>query len=225
MNRMAKVARTRKMNQTNPSSKKYGVGKWASWKESGAPYVEPDKSQLGDIHLNPEEAVAREREDLLRIEAKKRIHGQDELEKTDRSLGPRMFYTEILRRLRSINPEIHVLEGSPGSVALYAPKRKEEYHESDFLDIPPNGSFFIHHKYVGGVLKDWLPEWGHVTVDTSNVAHKEVRGWRSVLIGLIKAGIIPYDKTIKEFGDPQNDQRSQFWYEQLFSKEIKNNAR
>jgi hypothetical protein len=184
-----------------------------NWKQVGAPYVEPNKAMLGDKHLNPEESVVREREDLLKIESKKRIHGQDQLEKSDRSLGPRLYFTEILRRLWKCNPRIRVKEGSAGSLALYVQKRKDEYRESDY-EPSPNGAFFLDHKYVGGLLKEWLPEWGHVTIDTSLVAHHEVRGWRSVLIALIKAKVITYQSAIEQFGDPFHDQRSQFWFEQ-----------
>lgn len=183
-------------------------------KSADAPYVEPDKTQLGDTHLNPEEFVIREREELLKIESKKRIHGQDELEKSDRSLGPRMFYTEILRRLKDINDSIKVLDGSEGSVALYVEKGREEFKSGDFDNIPPNGVWFVHHKYVGGMLKDWLPEWGHVTTCSSKIAHREVRGWRSVLLQLIKTNVITYWQAVEKFGNPILDQRSKFWFEQ-----------
>jgi len=191
-----------------------------NWTQVGAPYVEPNKAMLGDKHLDPTESNVRLREDILKQESVKRIHGQDELEKSDRSLGSRLYFTEILRRLWNCNPQIRVRDGAEGSVALYIEKRRDEYHESDY-EVPPNGIFFADHRYVGGLLKEWLPEWGHVTTDTSLVAHHEVRGWRSVLIGLIKAKIITYKRAIEEFGDPFHDQRSQFWYEQLFKETVK----
>ena len=81
--------------------------------------------------------------------------------------------------------------------------------------MKPKDDFYISHKYVGGILMESLPEWGHVTVDSSLIAHHEVRGWRSVLIGLIKAGVVPYSVAVKEFGDPYNDSRSKYWFEQL----------
>ena len=186
-----------------------------NWQKIGAPYVEVDRLELTDKRLSPEEVVIKTREDILKQESAKRIHGQDDLEKVERSLGPRLNYTEILRKLWEINPDIRVKEGQEGSLALYVEKRRDEYHPSDFDEIPPNGAFHIHHKYVMGLRKEELPEWGHVTIDTSMVAHHEVRGWRSVLIGLIKARVISYRAAIKEFGDPYFDQRSQYWYEQL----------
>ena len=210
---MPKAARSSQNPRRQPA--KYAVGKFTNWKKVGAPLVEPDIHELGDKRLNPEEAVAREREALLKMESKKRIHGQDDLEKSDRSLGPRLYFTEILRRIRAMNPRVAVRDGVEGNVALYYPKRHDEYKPGDFDDLPPGGVFFAHHKYVGGMLKDWLPEWGHVTNDTSNVAHREVRGWRSVLIQLVKQHVITYREAIEGFGDPLNDSRSKYWYEQL----------
>ena len=69
-------------------------------------------------------------------------------------------------------------------------------------------------------MKEHLPEWGHVTVDASNIAHREIRGWRSVLMALIKAKAISYDAAVEEFGNPILDARSQFWFEQLKEKRI-----
>src|SRR5437773_1873227 len=97
------------------------------FKKSGiAPLVETDKSQLGDTHLNPEEAVIREREELLQIASTRRIWGQDELEDVGRSEGPRMASGDLIHRIRKINGAIHFLDGIPGNVAIYRPLRRNE---------------------------------------------------------------------------------------------------
>ena len=180
--------------------------------------------QLGDKHLNPEEAVIREREDLLRIESKKKIWGQAELENTDRSAGPRLYYTEILRRLWLINPQLKVKEGVEGSVALYRTLEPWEY-DPELPLYSSEGSrrtdvektdWFNHHKYVGGMEKGWLPEYSHVLLDTSHLATREIRGWRSVLLSLIKGKAISVEGAIEQFGDPSLDQRSGRWQEQIW---------
>ena len=182
------------------------------WADHKAPLVEVDPMELGDKRLNPEEAVCREREDILKIESKKRIHGQDELEKEERSLGPRLWWKELIGRLTRLNSGIRVREGSEGAVAIYYHKRRDEYVPSDFETVFKDG-FFRHHKYVTGIRKEWIPEWGHVTVDTSLVAHHEVRGWRSVLVSLVKQRVLTYRQAVEEFGEP--DSRGRFWHEQL----------
>ena len=60
--------------------------------------------------------MIREREELLAIEAKKRLWHQEELEDENRSAGPRLNYTEVLRRLKAINPELVIMDGIPGNV-------------------------------------------------------------------------------------------------------------
>jgi len=200
------------------------------WKKSGiAPLVEVDPLELTDKRLSPEEVVAKEREELMKMESKKRIHGQDQLEDADRSSGPRINHNDLIKRVQKLNPGIHVKPGKmslPGvrDAALYVRKRSYEYNEVDFMSAAesarwgftaPKDDFFIHHKYCGGFPMEPLAEWGHCTVDSSNVALHEVRGWRSVLMALIKAKAITYQQAIAEFGDPINDPRAQFWFEQM----------
>lgn len=182
-----------------------------------APYVETDVHELGDSRLSASEAVIREREALLKKASVYRIYGQDELEDAERSLGPRLQYGEVIRRLQQANSQIQVRDGSPGSVALFIPKRRDEYQPED---AHLRGTFAGDHKYVTGFLKEPLPEWGHVTNDTSLVAVREVRGWRSVLISLVKQDVISYGQAIKHFGEPVGA-RASFWHEHLYAKKQK----
>lgn len=177
--------------------------------------------QLGDKHLNPEESVIRLREELLKMASKAKIGGQAELEDSDRAAGPRLYYTEILRRVRNLNPELQVVRGMEGSVALYRPLRPWEI-DPEQVD-PDRPEWFNRHRYCGGMKKDWLPEYAYVLLDSSNLPTREVRGWRSVLIGLIRAGVITESGAAKEFGDPYHDQRSGRWFAQMY--EIRNTKR
>lgn len=183
-------------------------------KDIEAPYVEPEISMLGDLHLDPVEAVKREREDLLRIRHKReKIHGQEELDKADRSRGTRLYYSEFLTKLQRIVSGFFVKDGSPGQLALYVPKTESEIIRDGYDLTHPQ--WHNESKYVTGFPKDWLPEWGHILNDTDGIGNREVRGWRSILIALIKQKVISYTAAINEFGDPVEDQRSKFWYEQL----------
>ena len=187
------------------------------FKKSGiAPLVEVDPLELTDKRLNPEEAVIRERQELLKMASKSKISGQEELEDAERACGPRLNWTEVLRRLQKCNPQIQVKDGMPGSVALYLRKKSWEFTESDQLgDQRPKDPFFIDHKYVGGFPKHEMPEYSFVDIDTSHLPTREHRGWRSVLIALIKTGAITYESAIKEFGDPTGDSRSGRWFDQV----------
>jgi len=180
-------------------------------KNNQAPMVETDIHELGDKRLNPEEGVIKEREDLLKKARKFRVQDQDELENPARSEGARIPYTELLKRLNKVCPQLTAREGSPGSLALYYPRNADELDEA----LREGGSsdvFFIFNKYAGGMPKEDLPEWGYVDIDTSLIAtHEHLRGWRTVLIGLIRAGAISYADAINEFGDPGTDPRNISW--------------
>jgi len=178
--------------------------------------VQPDINELGDKRLNPEEGIAREREELLNIAASRKIWGQKELEDQERSAGPRMAWQEVLRRILKCNPDLKVKDGSEGSVAIYRRKKPWEYDGSEDITLQPKrDSFFLDHLYVTGMKKEPLPEYSHVTVDTSLLPVRETRGWRTLLIALIKSGAIKYEQAIAEFGDPSGDSRSSRWFIQL----------
>jgi hypothetical protein len=186
------------------------------WSKSGiAPLVQTDSQELGDKRLNPEESVSREREELLKVAAANRIWGQDELEDPERSAGPRMPYTELIRRLQKLNPAIKVRDGIPGNVALYFPKTREEWDAGSNYGDNPIDDFFLDHKYITGFKKEPLPEYAHVLLDSSLLPTREARGWRSVLLPFIKGRIITYQQAMEEFGDPSNDKRSGLFLEQI----------
>lgn len=169
--------------------------------------------QLGDKHLDPKETVVKLREELLSQRENDKIYGHDELVKAERSQGSRMPYGEFIRRLQCIFPELLVKDGAEGNVALYRPKTATEKIVDGYdLSLP---EWYNYHKYVTGCPKDFLPEWGHLTTDTDGIANREVRGWRSMLISFIKSHAVTYDAVVKEFGNPESDQRSNLWFEQL----------
>jgi hypothetical protein len=181
--------------------------------------------ELGDKFLDPAEANIRERESLLKKAGAAKIYGQAELQDSNRSAGPRMHYSDLIRRLEKICP-VKVRDGSPGAVALYRAKKQYEYDPQEF--DPNLNEFFWDHLYVGGFEKDYLPEYSHITVDTSELPMREIRGWRSVLIGLILNDVITVEAANQEFGDPRNDSRAWEpgrWFDQINQYEEKRNAR
>lgn len=179
--------------------------------------------QLGDTHLDPKEEVARQREELLHDISGRKAYGQDEIEKVARSEGPRMYYSVFLRKLKALYPQFLVKDGIPGNVAIYRPKTEAEIINDGYDLSAPR--WHSEHKYVTGFPKEQLPEWGHYINDTDGIAIREVRGWRSVLIALIKQGIVTYEAVAAEFPDPIHDSRSKLWFEQLHQYMNKENSR
>jgi hypothetical protein len=193
--------------------------------------IQANKSMLGDQFLDPKEALAQQKEINKGVIEERKIWGQKELEDHERSAGPRMPYQELIYRIRKLagttvcgNPKIMVLEGSPGNVAIYVMKtRKElaETHEDELAEIrqkrPPQGlhpDFFYDYKYATGFPKEDIPEFAHLELDDRGLAKREIRGWRSVLIALIKAGAFSVQEANEEFGEARGV-RSHRWFEQL----------
>lgn len=177
-------------------------------------YVQPDINEIGDKRLDEKETVARERESLLNEASTRKIYGQAELEDAERSCGSRMAWQEILRRLYHCNHSLYMTDSQGGKhVAIYRPKRRGEDDESE--RDPEKRDWWNDHKYVGGMPKEHLPEWSHVILDSSMLPVREIRGWRSVLMSLIKSGAITYTAARKHFGEPIHDARSGRWNSQL----------
>lgn len=176
--------------------------------------IQPDINELGDKRLDPKEGVAQKREQCLGMAAKKRLPGQDELEDPSRALGPRMQFTEVISKLKRLIPGLTVMDGSPGNVALYFPLNRKELEDVQRGWQNDKPIFFLYNKYVGGFPKTELQEYSTVDIDNAMLATKEHRGWRSVLITLIKQGVISYQAAVNEFGDVGTDKRGWRWLEQ-----------
>jgi hypothetical protein len=169
--------------------------------------------QLGDKHVDLKEGVIRLREELRKDISHREAYGQKDIEKAERSESSKMYYSVLLRKLRAIYPAMLVKDGMPGNVALYRPKTKAEIINDGYdLSVP---KWYNEHKYFTGFPKEAIPEWGHYVNDTDGIALREVRGWRSVLIAMIKQGLVTYEQAVEEFSDPIHDQRSKYWFEQL----------
>lgn len=190
--------------------------------------IQPDRHELGDKRLSPDEAVYQKREECLAMAAMKRIAGQAELEDPLRALGPRLQFSEFVSRLRRLAPALTFKDGSHGNLALYFPRNRKEIEErkpeweQEQVDrsarcLSRQDPFFLYNKYVGGFPKSELQEYSTVDIDNAMLATKEHRGWRTVLINLITQGVVTYKAVVKEFGDTGSDKRGWRWREQLQS--------
>lgn len=152
-----------------------------------SPVVFPDKGELGDKRLSPEESVAKLKEDTRKIEDTFRIPNQDIFENKQMSLGNAMSHGELIRRLQKLSSSILIEEGGwPNSVAVRIPDPREESGK----------------RYVTGFVKEPLPEWSHVILDKRGLPHREVRGWRPVVEALVGAGAITKQQYYAAFGEP-----------------------
>lgn len=157
---------------------------------------------LGDKRINLEEGLAKIKEDNQKIVDTKKIPNQSLLENADMAMGTSMQPSEFLRRIQKINSGLVVKPGVPGAVAVYYPT-----YDSD------EGKTVL--KYVSGFyVNEMMQEFSHITTDSKGLAHREVRGYRTVLLSLIGQGILTYPQVKAAFGEPFG-QRSILWNEQM----------
>lgn len=191
------------------------MGKKNKIKSVEAPWVETDIAELGDGRLNPEEAIAQEREKGLKAASVFKIPGQDELSNPDRSSGPRIHWRELWRRLERMNSKLKAQDSrvyGNDTVALYFPKTDaEKINDGSFVALASTDKEKFHrdHKYVGGFDKTYLPFYSHVQLDTSLLPTREIRGVMSVLLMLLRAKIITLEQVKQEFSDPAGDKRGE----------------
>lgn len=184
--------------------------------------VQSDRFELGDFRLNPQENVIKQREDCLAMAARKRIYKQSELEDAERALGSRLHSGEMVRKLRKLIPTLKFLKGSPGNIAVYAPRDRgevearfyewyQEQEEAASRGRKRQDKFFLLHKYVGGFPEGAMQEYTTIDIDNANLGTKEHRSWRTVLMGLLRQGLLSYRDVVKEFGDVGTDRRGWRW--------------
>ena len=154
--------------------------------------------------ISPAEAIIKATEDTRKTASANRIPDQDILENHEAARGVPMEANELIRRLQKLNPKILVMPGGvPNAVAVRYPTKNE------------NGE--IEQRYITGFYLERLPEFSSVTVDNMGLPHREVRGWRSVLMALIDNNILDRAKVDLMFG-PALGQRTGLWYKQLQGK-------
>lgn len=160
-----------------------------------------DAADLNAISIA--EANAKAKEDTIKQASNRRIPDQALLENHDMARGRELEPIDLIMGIQKINPDIVIRKGGVrNAVAVYLLDHGPNAHESGL-------------KYVTGFyIDDRLPEFSSVTTDTLGRAHKEIRGWRSVLLGLINAGALDRKKVDLTFG-PASGQRSGLWYRSL----------
>lgn len=84
-------------------------------------------------------------------------------------------------------------------------------NQVSLLRIQPNTVDFICWMDTG-----YQPEFSIVHFNKDMQPIREQRGWRTVLLRLIKAGALSEEQVEKEFGFPSSPQQAKWWNKQLF---------
>jgi hypothetical protein len=116
----------------------------------------------------------------------------------ERRLGQVMHSNDFIAKLKRAVPNIAVFRGNiEGDLSLcrvYGDTR-------DFVAYTNTG---------------YLPEFSIVEFNQDRQPIHERRGWRTVLLRIIKFGLLTEQQAEKEFGRPSSPQEARFWDRQLY---------
>ena len=164
--------------------------------------IQTDKNELGDKRLDAVEGLAKIKEENKKLSDKNRIPDQDILEKREMALGFPLSPNDFIARIQRLNPRIIVeLGGVKNAVAVRYAKLNPETgkYEKEYVT-----GFYVDHP---------LPEFSSVLVDGKGLPIREIRGWRSVLLALMRQKLLTLKQVELTFGKA-NGQRAILWDKQ-----------
>ena len=148
--------------------------------------------------LSKKEALLEKQESTYQALEKHRLPFQQDYTDMASRRGRMMHSNDLFRRLKKIIPRFYVVPGNmEGYAALY---------------YIPEGNI----KYICACPVGMLTEYSVYILDDRDLPKKDLRGWRTVLIRCIEAGIVTEDAVRKEFGHPSNGIVSTFYRRHLY---------
>jgi hypothetical protein len=137
---------------------------------------------------------------------KQRWENQEDYENTVARLGTPMHHSDLLYKIRRLVPNLYITEGRIiGDLAVFQtyPCPQPDLEGRDF-------------RYLFYIPTGVLPEFSQYEFDERDVPIRESkRGWRTVLLRLIKMGLLSEEACDREFGRAQGI-ASTVWYRQLY---------
>ena len=139
---------------------------------------------------------------------KQRWEDQDELRNDEARIGRPMLHSDFLTVVKRLVPSLYITEGRIiGDLAVYqtAPGPQKAWDDRDF-------------RYLFYVPTGVLPEFSQYqfSQDGFDIPIRESRrGWRTVLLRLIKSRLLDEQTCNQVFGRPAECEASNRWYKQL----------
>lgn len=182
-----------------------------------------DIKKLQAMMLSSDEAIHAKREELDHVRQRKgrKSFWQEYLD-VERRIGRRLHHSEVLRRLRTVVPNLIVAPGGQQNrIGLYRtfniPADQVEGYRGSFLhvDVPV---------YLGWMELGWMPEYEIDILNDVGVAISQIRGWRTILLRMIKrrdqqgrdTSVITEQQADQAFGPPSNGDISSMYRRQLW---------
>jgi hypothetical protein len=157
--------------------------------------------------LSTEEHLENQREKNYRAASKQRWSNQEDYENEEARWGYVMDSSEVLRKIFKLIPhDLFITDGRIiGDLALY------RVYGSPQPDL--DGRTF---RYLFYIPQSRLPEFSQYEFDHRDVPIREKRrGWRTVLLRLIKTGLVTEEQVEEEFG-PALGEASTVWRRTLW---------
>lgn len=151
-------------------------------------------TRLGDRILSKEEALLKSYEGTDRRLQQYRSHDHEELKNEAVRTGRRMHSSDLIFKVRQLNPKLWIEETNSqrfGRVFNFYTIGVNEEHQEEKVCC---GTAF----YPG-----WMPEFSWIEVDRADLPIKEHRGWRTVVLRLLKAGYLTWNQVRDTFGDAE----------------------
>jgi hypothetical protein len=147
--------------------------------------------------LGRDEVDAYLKEDEDRRLAKYRLPDQENRKDSPARWGRVMHHSEFINQLQNAIPNLQARDGNlPGDISLCR-------NDGDRLT------------YICYSNSGYLPEYSIVHVNDQNLPVREQRGWRTVLLRLIKCGLVNEEQALKYFGEPSNGEAAKFYKAEL----------
>lgn len=160
--------------------------------------IQPNSRALGDGLLSRAEALKRTYESTDRMLQKYRLPDHESLKDAEARMGSPMLHTELIRRVTKLNPAIWAEDSraNPTTVCGFYTRGAEGV------------------RFLGAFEKGWLPEHSFILTDRADLATKEKRGWRTVLVRLLNEGVLTWPGVLRAFGDSHSSIRNERWRQQ-----------
>ena len=154
-------------------------------------------TELFNSRVGGDEAVSKLKEENDAQREKFRLPGQEERKRADLRWGRAMHSSELITRLRRLIPSLYVQNGNiPGDLSLYDVRNTRV-------------------EYLGYMHEGEMPEFSIVHTDRDDMPVREQRGWRTVLLRLVRAKVLTEQQVNEAFGEPCSGEASRFYREEI----------
>lgn len=144
-----------------------------------------DANQLGDGKLSTHEQLLKKFEDTDVMLNRYRFDDHDHLKDVEARLGQQMTHTDLVYKVTKLNPRI------------WAEDSINDKNVVGFYTLDAEGN----KKYLVAFEKGFLPEFSYILTDAADLPIKEKRGWRTVLVRLLKSKVLTWKQIMLIFGD------------------------